>query len=387
MKVAFAPDSFKGVMTAREAAERMAAGFRRAIPRVGVRIVPMADGGEGTVQAVVDATRGRIVTRKVRGPRGAPVRAGFGLTGDGRSAVIEMAAASGLPLLTPAQRNPMLTSTFGTGELIRHAMRLGARRILVGIGGSATNDGGTGMARALGVRFLDARGRELPEGGGALTRLDRIDATGIDPALGRVTVEVACDVDNPLTGPRGAARIYGPQKGATPDMIVKLDRGLRRMARVAARDLGVRVQRLPGAGAAGGLGAGLVAFAGATLQSGVALVIRLVGLKRRLRGCELVVTGEGRLDAQTLHGKTIAGVARTARELGLPVIALCGSVGPDTGALHELGVTACFSTLRETVADDDIPRLAPGLLTDCAEQVARVIGVNADAPDWLTNAS
>ncbi len=229
-KIAIAPDSFKGNLTAMEAAACIERGLKKALRGASIRKIPMADGGEGTVRAIVDATGGRMMSRTVKNPRGRKIKSSFGMAGDGRTAVIEMAAASGLALLKPRERNPMVTTTYGTGELIRHALRCNAKKILVGIGGSATNDGGTGMARALGVRFLDKKGRRLPEGGGALRKLDRIDMSGLDPRLRRVTVEVACDVDNPLTGPRGAARVYAPQKGATPAMVRELDKGLRHLA-------------------------------------------------------------------------------------------------------------------------------------------------------------
>jgi glycerate kinase len=371
--VCVAPDSFKGTMTALQAAVRIERGLRKAWPAIRVRKVPMADGGEGTVAAIVDATGGQRLHGTVSDPLGRPVRAVFGLTGDGRTAVIEMAEASGLVRLEPAERNPLETSTFGTGELIRKALDRGARRILIGIGGSATNDGGCGMARALGVRFLDSRGRELGDGGGALAKLARIDASGLDPRLKRAAINVACDVENPLCGPRGASRVYGPQKGATPAMVRTLDASLRRLARVVQRDMGIDILNLPGAGAAGGLGAGLVAFAGGSLRRGVDMVIDCVQLEQQMRGCGLVITGEGRIDGQTVYGKTPAGVARVARKLKIPVVAICGMQGEGVAAVHGIGIDAVFSTLAHAVADDDIARFGPARLTDLAEQVGRLI--------------
>ena len=379
MRIGVAPNAFKGTLTATQAAACIERGLKAAMPGVTVVAVPVADGGDGTAAAVVGATGGRLVRSRVRDPLGRPVTAAWGLTGDGRTAVIEMAAASGLALLAPAGRSPLVTSTFGTGELIRRALDRGAGRVLVGIGGSATNDGGTGMARALGARFLDRRGRDLAQGGGALVNLEHIDMTEIDPRLRNVEVEVACDVDNPLTGPRGASRVYGPQKGATPAMVRRLEAGLARLAAVLRRDLGIDVETVPGAGAAGGMGAGMMAFAGARLRPGAALVIEAVGLADRLRGCDLVITGEGRMDAQTACGKAPAGVARVAAALGIPTIAICGSLGDDAGRVRAAGIAACFSALEENVAEADLPARAPGMLERCAEEVGRLIALRCAA--------
>jgi glycerate kinase len=382
-KVGIAPDSFKGSLTALEAAKCIEGGFKKALTNVSARKVPMADGGEGTVRAIVESTGGRIVVRTVSDPRGRKIKAHLGLTGDGRTAVIEMAAASGLALLKPRERNPMVTTTFGTGELIRHALKLSVRKILVGIGGSATNDGGAGMARALGMKFLDRKGHEIPRGGGALSKLARIDASGLDPRLRKVAVEVACDVDNPLCGPHGAARTYGPQKGATPAMVKQLDRNLRTLASVIERDLGVDVLDVPGSGAAGGLGGGLMAFLGGRLRPGVDIVIDSVQLERRLKGCDLVITGEGRMDGQTVFGKTPAGVARVARKLGIPVIAICGSLGPGVEAVHTIGIEAFFSSLPHNVPESELPRHAKTMLGNCAAEVARLMVVRIAARSRL----
>ena len=290
--------------------------------------------------------------------------------------MVEMAAASGLVLLKSSERNPMLTTTRGTGDLISAALRTGVRKILVGIGGSATNDGGMGMARALGVRFLDDNGDEIPEGGGSLGRLARIDIGGRTAVLDHVNIEVACDVDNPLTGPRGATRVYARQKGATPDMIGVLESGLTHLAHVVRKDLGVDVDRMAGSGAAGGLGAGLLAFLGAKLRPGIDLVADAIRLPRRLAGCDLVITGEGRTDGQTGFGKAPMGVIREARKQGIPVIIISGSTGPGVERLLDHGVEAYFSALPEPMDDEEICRRGPELLADCAAQVARVMTVS-----------
>jgi len=375
MKIAVAPNAFKGSLTASEAAECLARGLRRGLPGCEVVKIPVADGGDGTARAVVDASGGRWVPCRVGDPLGRPVEAGFGLTGDGRTAVVEMALASGLALLRPDERDPMRTTTAGTGELIRAALDSGAERILIGIGGSATNDGGIGMARALGARLLDADGRELEGTGRALARVSRIDLGGLDPRLKRVSVEVACDVTNPLFGPQGAARVYAPQKGATPEAVEALDAGLRHLAAVILRDAGADVASLPGGGAAGGLGAGLVAFLGGRLVPGAEHVLEACGLRGKLAGCDLAVTGEGRLDAQTAFGKAPAAVARVARSLGIPMIAICGSLAADAGALHEIGIVAYFAALEESVPESELAAKGPGMLERCAEEVGRLLAL------------
>ncbi|MDA0578675.1 MAG: glycerate kinase [Verrucomicrobia bacterium] len=375
LTIAIAPDSFKGTLTAPAAAACMAGGLRKALPRAQFVLIPMADGGEGTVDALVAATDGSRLRCRARDPLGRSIRVVYGMTGDGRTAIIEMAAASGLLLLAPHERNPLKTSTAGTGDMIRAALDRGVQRVLIGIGGSATNDGGTGMARALGVRFLDAAGRELPEGGGALGRLARIDMRGIDPRLKRVSVEVACDVTNALCGARGAAHVYGPQKGATPAMVRQLDANLRQLAAVIQRDLGIRILNLRGSGAAGGLGGGLRAFVGGQLRPGVEIVIDCVRLKERLRHCDLVITGEGRMDGQTVYGKAPVGVARVAKSLGLPVIAICGSLGDRVARVHGVGIDAVFGTTAGELLEEALMAGARRRLRATAEEVGRLLAV------------
>ncbi len=371
MRVVVAPDKFKGSLSAPEAARAMARGVAAAEPAAAIDVAPMADGGEGTVEALVAATGGSFREAVVAGPLGEPVRARFGMLGDGHTAALEMAAASGLALVPRDRRDPSRTSTRGTGELLLAAVEAGARRVLLGIGGSATNDGGAGLGQALGYRLLDAVGQEIGPGGGALDRLAAIDASGRDPRLEGVEVAVARDVDNPLCGARGASAVYGPQKGADPAMVAALDRNLDHLAQVLERDLSVSVRDLPGAGAAGGLGAGLVAFASGRLEPGIALVIRAVGLADRLRDADLCLTGEGALDASSAFGKTPIGVARLARSLGCPTIALAGTIGEEAAAVLEQGIDAFFSICPGPITLDDALARGATLLEHASAQATR----------------
>ena len=375
MRVVIAPDSYKGSLTAAEVAEAMAAGVRRVWPEAQLTLVPMADGGEGTVQALVDATGGRLITATVRGPLGDPVEATFGMMGDGETAVIEMAQASGLPLVPRERRNPLITTTYGTGELIRRALDEGAARLIIGIGGSATNDGGAGMAQALGVRLLDAAGQDLGPGGAELARLDRIDTSGLDPRLSAVEITVACDVDNPLTGPRGASAVFGPQKGATPEMVAQLDAALRRWAEVIRRDLGRDVENVPGAGAAGGLGAGLMALLNARLRRGVEIVVEATGLERHLTDADLCLTGEGNTDFQTAHGKTPMGVAQAARRHGVPVICISGGLGRDHRRIYDVGIDAALPIVPGPVDLDAAMARGAAYVADATERALRLVAV------------
>jgi len=375
MKIVIAPDSYKESLSALEVAQAVEAGFRQVFPDADYVLVPVADGGEGTVDAMVAATGGRKETVTVSGPLGEPVEAFYGLTGDGDTAVIEMAAASGLALVPPDRRNPLLTSSRGTGELIRAALDAGARRFILGIGGSATNDGGAGMVQALGARLLDLEGRELDGSGGDLARLERIDVSGLDPRLAECRIEVACDVDNPLTGARGASAVFGPQKGATPEMVQALDANLARLARIVGRDLGVAVDTVPGAGAAGGMGAAMLAFFGATLKPGIEIVTAAVDLDTHVRDADLVITGEGRIDFQTVHGKTPIGVARVAKRHGKPVIGIAGSLGAEVGVVHAHGIDAVFSVLGKPCTLDEALRDAAANVELTARNVAAVLRI------------
>jgi len=380
MKICIAPDSFKESLTAREAAEAIASGVLRANPDCEIVCVPMADGGEGTVAAMVDATGGDLRSVRVTGPLGEPVDAEFGILGDTRAsasanspaAVIEMAAASGLALVPERLRNPLKTTTRGTGELIRAALDAGAKTIIIGIGGSATVDGGAGMAQALGVRLLDSSGNDIGPGGGALEHLASIDISALDKRLAGVRIEVACDVDNTLTGPRGAAPVYGPQKGATPQMVEQLSQNLERLAAIIKRDIGIDIAEMPGGGAAGGLGAGLAAFLGAKIIPGIDIVIRHVRLEEKMRDSQLVFTGEGRIDSQTPRGKVPAGVARTAAKLGIPAIALAGSIDYASVTAEEIGVSAMFCILDGPATLSDACTRTRELLEQTAEQVLRM---------------
>lgn len=375
MKIIIAPDSFKGSLSAQQAADAIKAGVLHAIPDAECVVVPMADGGEGTVRSLVDATGGVIVTARVTGPLGVPVDADYGILGDGRTAVIEMAAASGIQYVDETTRNPLIATTYGTGELIRDALDHGMEHIIVGLGGSATNDGGGGMAQALGVKLLDADGHDLPFGGAALADLADIDCSNIDARLADVRIRLACDVNNPLTGLRGASAVFGPQKGATAAMVERLDRALAHYAAVVRERLGREIETVPGAGAAGGLGAGFLAFTDASMGSGVDIVVEATGLRRKAVGAQWCITGEGGIDAQTRYGKTPMGVARAVHEAspGCRVVALAGTIGSGVEQLYDVGFDAILgimpgaATMREAVDD------AAANVERTAENVARLI--------------
>ncbi len=375
LRIIVAPDSFKGSLSALAAAQAMARGIRTVFPEAEVIELPIADGGEGTVEALVAATGGTLHRTAVRGPLGEPVDAAWGLLGDGRTAVVEMAAASGLTLVPEERRDPRLTDTSGTGELVQAALDAGLRRLILGIGGSATNDGGAGFARALGVRFLDAAGRDLPGGGAALARLARVDLAGLDSRLAETELLVACDVDNPLCGPRGASAVYGPQKGATPEVVRELDAALTTYARIARRDTGREVAETPGAGAAGGLGAGLLFFTPAQLRPGVEIVLEAVGFEDQVRGADLVFTGEGRTDAQTAMGKAPVGVAAAAKRQGVPVVCLSGGLGEDADAVLGRGIDALAGLPPGPMSLEACLSAGAPLLEAAAARVCRLLQV------------
>ncbi len=370
MKVIIAPDSFKESLSALAVANAIEKGFRDIFPEAEYVKIPMADGGEGTVQSLVDATNGRIVTTEVTGPLGDRVQAFFGMLGDGKTAVIEMAAASGLHLVPREKRNPLVTTTRGTGELILAALNEGAERIIIGIGGSATNDGGAGMIQALGGRLLDRYGKEIGPGGGCLSELADMDLSGLDARLNRVKIEVACDVDNPLTGANGASAIFGPQKGATQEMVETLDRNLQHYADVIERVLGKQVKDIPGAGAAGGLGAGLLTFSQAELKRGVEIVLETVHFSERIQGASLVITGEGRIDGQTIFGKTPIGVAKAAKRYQIPVISLAGSLSDDSELVLSHGIDALYSVVPGVIPLEKALENAADYVAQTARNIA-----------------
>lgn len=375
MKFVIAPQAFKGSLDAPHVAHSIARGVRQVFPHAELTLLPVADGGEGTVRALVQASGGQTVTTRVMGPLERPVNASWGILGDGTTGVIEMAAASGLPLIRREERNPLRTTSYGTGELIRDALDHGMRHLIIGIGGSATNDGGAGMAQALGVRFLDAQGNELRVGGGNLRYLDRIDITGLDPRIGDLIVEVACDVNNPLVGPTGATQVYGPQKGADAQMIGELDAAMARFAHILQRDVGKSVAEIPGSGAAGGLGAGLMAFTNARLQSGVEIVFRAIDLDEKVRVADLVFTGEGRMDRQDLYGKAPIAVAQRARRYGVPCIAIVGSTGRDYHVLYDHGIDAVIGTVNRPMPMDRAVAESARLISEAAMRACRLVVV------------
>lgn len=371
MHIVAAPNAFKGSLSAVEAAEAMRRGILTANPGCRVSCIPVADGGDGLTEVMLQGMGGRRIETMVTGPRFAKISAPFCLVPGKGLAVVEMARASGLALLPESQQNPMETTTYGTGELILCAMEHGATQIIVGIGGSATCDGGIGMAAALGYRFLDESGAVLRPVGGQLNAVAAIDESVVDPRLSGIHVAAACDVTNPLTGPEGAARVFGPQKGASADQVTRLDAGLANLARVIRRDMGIDIQELAGSGAAGGLGGGLHAFLGAELKPGIDLVLDVVGLESVLAGADLVLTAEGQIDDQTRFNKAPAGVARMAKAAGVPCIAICGAVGEPVHTLHDIGIDAIFSICRGPLSLEKAMQNAPDLLARSAEQVVR----------------
>lgn len=371
-----APDSFKESMTAKQACEAMERGIRRVLPDAAVVQVPMADGGEGTVDALVASNNGRKIEVTVSGPlKEEKIQTYYGWLADQQTAIIEMAKANGLELLTPEQRNPLLTSTYGTGEMIKAALDQGAKKIIIGIGGSVTNDGGAGMAQALGAGLFDPKGEQLPAGGGALAQLAAIDLTGLDPRLKTTEILIASDVTNPLTGPTGASVVFGPQKGASPAMVQVLDDNLAHYANIIQRDLGIEIAEQSGAGAAGGLGAGLLVFTGAKLQPGIELVIQLTQLEEKMKLADYVFTGEGGMDFQTKFGKVPYGVAQVAKGYRKPVFACAGYIGEQVEDLYEEGITAIFGILSKATSLEEALKAGEDNLARTVENIVRVLNL------------
>ncbi len=377
MKIVLAADSFKGSNSSRNVGEALKRGMERIYPTAEYLIIPIADGGEGTTEAVLEAAGGELRSFTVTSPLGETVDAGIGIL-PGNRGVIEMAAASGLPLVPEDKRDPSKTTTRGTGELIKAALDAGCREIMIGIGGSATNDCGVGMAQALGIRFLDASGAEIGPGGGELARLESIDPSGLDSRIGETTIHVACDVNNPLWGPKGASATYGPQKGADPEMVELLDKALKRCAGIMKRDLGKEVGDIPGSGAAGGLGAGLVGFLDGKLEKGIDAVLTILRFEQLIAGADLVITGEGKLDYQTAYGKVPAGVATWAKRVGgIPVIAVVGDIGEGFEAVHDVGIDAVISSVNRAMPLAEAMGNSTRLLEETGERVARLLQIGS----------
>jgi glycerate kinase len=373
MKIVIAPDSFKGSLTAREACIAMEKGVRRVLPTAEVINLPMADGGEGTVDALVTSTGGKLIQQKVNDPLGNPVHAAYGILGDGVTAVIEMAAASGLPLVPPERRNPLNTTTFGTGELIRTAINQGCRKFIIGIGGSATNDGGTGMAQALGVQFFDKSGHLINQKmtGNLLSQVGTINLRSLIPEIRQSDFTVACDVDNPLLGPRGCAAVYSPQKGATSEIVTQLEQNMTGFVEILEKTVSLSIRNNAGAGAAGGLGAGLMAFLNAKLTSGIKIVLNASHFAEKIKGADLILTGEGKIDFQTAFGKTLSGVASEAKKQAIPVIALGGSVDLNIDNLYEIGINSFFSICNQPMELSVAMKEGGRLLEFAAERALR----------------
>jgi glycerate kinase len=375
LRIVISPQAFKQSISAREAALAIQRGILQAAPDAETILIPVADGGDGTLAALIDTTGGAYHQATVTGPLGEPVDARWGVMGDGETAVIEMALASGLALIPDNRRDPRRATTFGTGELMRAALEDGYRRVIVGLGGSATNDGGAGMASALGARFLDAGGDQLPPGGAALANLAHVDTSALHPDMSATTIIGATDVTNPLCGETGASAIFGPQKGATPEMVSELDGCLANLARVVRSDLGIDVLHTPGSGAAGGLGAGLIAFAGAELRSGIDMVCDVLDFDRHAREADLIITGEGRADRSTAFDKAPVGIARRARQFGVPTILVAGSLGPGYETLYDHGIDAVLPIAEEPADLDSSLRRGSELLQRAAERAIRLYGL------------
>jgi glycerate kinase len=386
MNIIVAPDSFKGSLTAAEAADAIVQGVREVMPEAEIVSIPLADGGEGTVEALVLATRGRILQAEVTGPMGDPVEASYGILGDDVTGVVEMAQAAGLSLVPAQKRNPLLATTYGVGELMRAALDEGCRWLIVGLGGSATSDGGAGMAQALGVRLLSGDGDDLKRGAAALMSLERIDTSGRDPRVEETTIYAASDVTNPLCGPEGAAAVYGPQKGADDQMVRRLDQALAHFAEVVERDLVIDVREMSGAGAAGGLGAGLVALCGAEIRSGPSLVLELLRFEEYLEAADLVLTGEGKVDRQIEFGKAISGVAMLAEKHTVPVVAFAGSLEEEQADLVERGISAVVPIAPGPIEEAAAMAQAGELLQAAAERAMRLLVLGRGLGDgrwWL----
>ena len=372
--ILIAPDSFKESLNAFEVARLLKTGIEKSLPEAIIETIPVSDGGEGFLKVLTEGTGGTFKTFDVHDALMRPVKAEIGFSGDRKTTFIEMAAASGLEMILPGERNPLITSTFGTGEMIKHAIETGCKRIVIGIGGSATNDGGAGMAQELGARFPDKNGQELQPGGGPLSQLCQFDFSLFEKNLPEILV--ACDVSNPLTGPHGASAIHGPQKGATPEMVLQLDAALKNFAEVIRKQLNIDIENMPGAGAAGGLGGGLVAFTGAKLVSGFQLVAEILDLENRIANADFVISAEGKLDEQTINGKAPFGVAQLAKKHIKPVIGVAGTLGSGYEKLYDYGFDLLISIVNQPLSLAEAILNAPELVENCGFQIGKVIGLN-----------
>lgn len=374
MQIIVAPDSFKGSASATEVAHYIEKGIYEVDPTAKVIKIPIADGGEGTVEAIVTGAKGSYKHALVKGPLGEKIQATYGLL-EGDVAVIEMAAASGITIIPKEKLNPMITTTYGTGQLIKAALDEGVRKIILGIGGSVTNDGGVGMAQALGASFKNQIGEEVGFGGGSLKDIHYIDISGLDPRIKEVEFIVACDVINPLCGEQGASAIYGPQKGAGPDEVRELDEGLRHYAQCILRDLGKDIVDIPGTGAAGGLGAGLLVFCNATLKSGIQTVLDVVNIEQYLSETDLIITGEGRIDGQSIYGKVPVGIAQVAANYNIPVIVIAGSIGDDASKVYDYGISALTTIVEGPISLDEAMEKAPELIRNATTRIMKTMWV------------
>ncbi|MBE3592795.1 MAG: glycerate kinase [Thermoanaerobacter sp.] len=372
MKILIAPDKFRGSLSALRVADSIEKGILKIFPKAIIEKVPMADGGEGTVESLVDATGGKIIKTKAKDPLGRDIESFYGILGDGKTAVIEMAAASGLYLLKDYERNPMITTTYGTGQLIKDALDRGCREFIIAIGGSATNDGGAGMAMALGVKFYDKYGREIGLGGGELSKIYSIDTSNLDDRLKECEFIVACDVANPLIGENGASRVYGPQKGATKEMVEVLDKNLEHYGKLLEKYFHKKIIDVEGSGAAGGLGAGLMAFLNAQLKSGIEIITETLKLEEKIKEADIVISGEGKIDSQTAFGKAISGIAKLCKKHNKPLIVIAGMV-ENIENLYETGVSSIFSIVEKPMSLEDAIKNAPTLLEKSAERIFRLI--------------
>ena len=375
MKIILAPDSFKGNLTSLEVATAFEKGIKRVLPRAKCIKVPMADGGEGTVQSLVDGVGGKFIRKRVVGPAGNTVSARYGLLYDGKTAVIEMAEASGLPLVSGKNKNPLKTTTYGTGELILDAAKKGAKKIIVGLGGSATNDGGVGMAQAIGIRFLNKQGKVISDygSGGMLKKIASIDNKGVDPLLKKIKIIVACDVNNTLCGKSGASYVFAPQKGATPAMVRVLDENLRHLGKIIKQSLRKNVTKLKGSGAAGGLGAGLIAFTEARMKSGIEIVINASNICKYMENADLVITGEGRVDTQTAFGKTPSGIAKAARKYHIPTVVIGGGITDDANDIFAYGIDGLESACARDMSLEEAIKNSRKHLANAAERAIRLV--------------